>query len=92
MMAQQGPHMPHTKVVHLAEIKDLLAQLEVIRQHVLKGKVAGWFGTLRDEDGTETVYMGGVHARSSEDRLKAILKMSAARLQQSGMPMDGTHH
>lgn len=72
--------MKNTKVVHLAEVRHLLAELEVIRQAVLKGNVSGWMGTLQDADGTETVYLGGVYVEGSSQRLQAILKMSKARL------------
>lgn len=73
--------MKNTKVVHLGQVRDLLAELEVIRQHVLQGNVSGWMGTLRDAEGRDTVYLGGVYKDSAEHRLGAVLKMSAARVQ-----------
>jgi hypothetical protein len=73
--------MKNTKVVHLGAVRDLLAELEVIRQHILKGKTSGWIGALRDEDGVDTVYVGGSFSHSTSERLGAVLKMSAARVE-----------
>lgn len=83
--------MKNTKVVHLGAVRDLLTEWEVIRQHILKGKTKGWIGALRDEDGKDTIYVGGTFCDSSPDRLSAVLKMSAARVEiEDGLT--GTNH
>lgn len=73
--------MKNTKVVHLGAVRDLLTEWEVIRQHILRGNVKGWIGTLRDDADEDTVYVGGTFNHSTCDRLGAVLKMSAARVE-----------
>lgn len=78
--------MKNTKVVNLAAVKELLAELDRIRQRVLSGEVDGWMGVLR-EGGTDTVYVGGVYGTSSATRLQGVLKMSAARMAVEDPPL-----
>lgn len=79
--------MKNTKVVHIRQVRDLLAEWDVIRRDILRGRVCGWMGALQDVDGQNTVYLGGVFHNSSEDRLRAVLKMSAARVQTEAPPL-----
>lgn len=79
--------MKNTKVVHLADVRRLLAELDAVRQGILNGNVSGWIGALRDESGAETVYVGGDYHRSPELRLAAVLKLSSARVALEDQPL-----
>jgi hypothetical protein len=67
--------MPH-RVVNLGEVKDLLASLEDLRQHILKGEIRAFAVTLQGPEGKETVYLGGVYKRDYASALMAGLKQS----------------
>lgn len=67
------------KIVQLGEVRDLLAELDVVRQRVLAGDIAGWYGVLRDTDGEEVIYLGGLHKTDAAVALRSALKLSAAR-------------
>lgn len=79
--------MKNTKIVHLRQVRDLLAEWDVIRRDILRGNVSGWIGALQNGDGHETVYLGGLYGSDSAERLKAVLKMAAARVQEEEPPL-----
>jgi hypothetical protein len=75
-----------SKVVYMAAVKDLLAELEKLRADVLAGDALGWGGTVKFRD-REVVYLGGTFKDSLEDQTRAMLKVSAARMLQEDPPL-----
>jgi hypothetical protein len=78
--------MKETKVVYMAAVKDLLAELEKLRLDVLAGEVQGWGGTVKFTDGREVAYIGGTFKHSTADQARAMLKVSALRTMMEDTP------
>jgi hypothetical protein len=64
------------KVVNLGEARDLLAQWEEVRKHILRGTIRGYALTVRDEASGEAIYLAGDFRRDGAAALKAGLLMS----------------
>jgi hypothetical protein len=79
--------MKETKVVYMAAVKDLLAELEKLRLDVVRGEVQGWGGAVKFTDGREVAYIGGTFKDSSADQARAMLKVSALRMQAEDPPL-----
>jgi hypothetical protein len=79
--------MLKTKVVYMAAVKDLLAELEKLRLDILAGEVQGWGGTVQFTDGQEVVYIGGTFRTNAEDRARCMLKVSAVRTIREDPPL-----
>ena len=71
--------MQQTKIVNLGKVRDLLAEWEKVRAHIVTGHVTGWSATICDDE-HETVYLGGVYQDDPAAALRAALKSSAARV------------
>jgi hypothetical protein len=70
----------NTKVVNLGKVRDLLAEWETVRKHILAGNISGFQSMFCDTTtGRETIYVGGVYREDPQKALKAMLRMSAAR-------------
>jgi hypothetical protein len=69
-----------TKVVNLGSVRDLFSEWEKVYDAIRSGKVSAFQLTLRDGDGRETIYLGGVYREDPRLALGAILKTSAARV------------
>jgi hypothetical protein len=68
-----------TKIVVLGQVRDVLAEWERARSAFLTGKYKGFYLHLQNEEGGDTVFVGGVHKEDSYAATKAMLKVSAAR-------------
>lgn len=68
-----------SKVVNLGAVKDMLAELECARQHILSGDVSGFQAVFCDTEQQETIYLAGTYRNDPTKALKASLKLSAAR-------------
>jgi hypothetical protein len=66
------------KVVHLGEVRDLLAQWDRVRDSVRGGKTRGFAIALQDEDGREVIYTGGTYKADPASAMKSTLRLSAA--------------
>lgn len=75
------------KVVKLGMVRDLLAEWEKVRRHILAGETAGFHSMFCDSDGQETLFLGGVYKEDPEKALKATLKVSAARVLDEDEPL-----
>ena len=69
-----------TRIVNLGAVRDLLPELDKLRSAILTGQVSAFQCTLMDQEGQETLYMGGVYKEDPKLALGAILKASAARV------------
>jgi hypothetical protein len=79
--------MNKSNVVWMGAVRDLLSELDRLRSEVLAGNVQGWGGTVKFSDGREVVYLGGTYKESSEDRVRAMLKVSATRMKLEDPPL-----
>jgi hypothetical protein len=79
--------MKNTNVVWMGAVRELLAELDKLRSDVLAGGVQGWGGTVKYSDGREVVYLGGTFQESPEDRVRAMLKVSATRMRLEDPPL-----
>lgn len=79
--------MNKSNVVWMGAVRDLLAELDKLRADVLAGNARGWGGTVQYADGREVVYLGGTFKESSEDRVRAMLKVSATRMRLEDPPL-----
>lgn len=70
-----------TKVVDMRGVRDLLAEVEELRQRVLRGKIKAWAVAVRDEHGREAIYLGGSYKRDSAAALEVGMRMSWAQTQ-----------
>ena len=68
-----------TKVVNLGRVRELLPQWETVKAAILAGKTQGFSVTLIDDEGRDTVYIGGVYREDSRKALRAAMQQSAAR-------------
>jgi hypothetical protein len=76
-----------SKVVYMAAVKDLLAELDKLRGDVLAGKALGWGGAVKYADGREVVYIGGDFRHNAADHTRVMLKVSALRMLQEDPPL-----
>lgn len=79
--------MTKTKVVYMADVRDLLVELDKLRADVLAGEVQGWGGTVKFADGREVAYIGGTFKHSTADQARAMLKVSAVRMMREDPPL-----
>jgi hypothetical protein len=79
--------MNKTNVVYMGVVRELLAELDKLRADVLAGQAKGWGGTVMYADGREVVYIGGTFKESSEDQVRAMLKVSATRMRLEDPPL-----
>lgn len=78
--------MQANNVVYMGTVRDLLAELDKLRADILAGEIEGWGGSVKYADGREVTYLGGTFRGNSAERAKAMLKVSAVRVQHE----DGT--
>lgn len=78
--------METTNVVNLGQVRNLLAEWEKVREHIVAGSIEGWAATIRSKAGVETVYLGGVYREDSQLALSAGLRLSAARMMEEDEP------
>lgn len=71
--------MHQTKVVNLSKIRELLRELDEARRRVVNGSLSGWQTTLRDEQGRDTVFLGGIFSENPQAAIPALLNASAER-------------
>lgn len=79
--------MKSTKVVNLGSVRDLFAEWEKVHGAIRTGRVSAFQLTVRDDDGRETIYLGGVYKQDPRLALGAILKTSAARVSLEDQPL-----
>lgn len=72
--------MNKTKVVDLGTVRDLLAEWERVRSHILAGGIAGFQVAFCGENTNETIFVGGTYKDNPTAALRVALKMSAARV------------
>jgi hypothetical protein len=75
-----------SNVVNLGQVRNLLAEWDKVREHIIAGDIAGWAATIRNNSGRETVYLGGVFRNDSRLTLSAALRMSTARVMEEDEP------
>ena len=78
--------MNKTKVVNLGKIRDLLAEWERVRQHIVSGEITGFQATFCDSASGETIFLGGVYKDDPAAALRAAMKLSAARTLREDVP------
>lgn len=66
-------------VVNLGQVRDLLAEWERVKAHIVGGKITGFHATFRDSEQTETTFAGGVYREDPAQAARAALRMSAYR-------------
>jgi uncharacterized protein YbaA (DUF1428 family) len=66
------------KVVSLGQVRDLLAEWDRVKAHIVSGKITGFHAAFRDSDMNETMFAGGVY-RDPAEAARAALRMSAYR-------------
>jgi hypothetical protein len=64
------------KVIDLGAARDFLRDWDAVRQRILSGTVAGFALTVRDQRGSEAIYLGGHFKRCSQAALKAGMRSS----------------
>lgn len=74
------------KIINLGAVLDLQAEWEKGRDFIRSGRVRGFNLTLMREDGTEQIVLGGVYNADPQAAVRALLKMSAARVQEDDEP------
>lgn len=72
--------MNKTKVVNLGNVRDLLAEWDRVRLHILAGGITGFQAAFCDTNVSETIFLGGVYRDDPAASLRVALKMSAARV------------
>jgi hypothetical protein len=77
--AVQGVAVGSTKIVHLGQVRDLLAEWEQVRQAILAGQVDGFHTALR-RGTAETIYLGGVYKEDPHAAARAVLRVSIAHM------------
>ena len=77
-----------SRVINLGMVKDLLAELDKVRAHIISGKVAGFQSAFCDSQGeNEVLFMGGIYKQDKELAARAQLRMSAARMLEEDDPL-----
>lgn len=67
------------KVVNLGQVRDLLAEWDKVKAHIVSGNIAGFHAAFRDTEQNETVFMGGVYRDDPSAAARSALRMSAYR-------------
>jgi hypothetical protein len=67
------------KIVNLGLIKDLLAEWDRVRSHIVSGDITGFQTVFLDSDSHESIFTGGVCKDDPRAALKAALRLSMAR-------------
>lgn len=71
--------LKNTKIINLGMIRDLLPEWLNVKERITTEKVSGFYTVILDDQGRETIHLGGVYKQDSLRALKAGLKLSAAR-------------
>lgn len=79
--------MKQTNIVSLVRVRSLFTEWEKVKEHFRTTKVAGFQISVIAEDGSETIFRGGLLADDTALALKAMLRMSAARMQAEDEPL-----
>jgi hypothetical protein len=64
------------KVINLGRRLDLLRDWDRVREAIIKGRVHDWYVTLRDDDGAQTVFLGGIFKTDAKEAAKASMRVS----------------
>lgn len=73
--------MPHTtKIIDLGQIRDIRAEWAKVAHLLSNTKIRGFNLTLLDENGDEAIFLGGTYKADPHEAVKALLRMSAARV------------
>jgi hypothetical protein len=72
--------MNNTKIRDLGQVRDILAEWEMVRQALVAGVVAGFHVGLLDQNGAETIYVGGVYKSDPEAAARAALRAWMKRM------------
>lgn len=75
----RGSRVTRTTVRNLGQVRDLLAEWDRVRSGIVAGRVCAFHVTLCDGD-SETIYIGGAYKDDPERALRAVLRVSAARM------------
>jgi hypothetical protein len=73
LLLSRGKRM---KVVDMRGVRDLLRDVEEMRQRILRGRIRGWALSVTDEDGNQAVYLGGENKTDSVAALRAGMAVS----------------
>lgn len=73
------------KVVNLGQVRDLLAEWDKVKAHILNGEVAGFHASFRDSEQNETTFAGGVYLDPVE-AARVALRLSAYRTLTEDIP------
>lgn len=63
-------------VVDMRGVRDLLRDLDELRQHILQGRVQSWMLSVQDHHGQEAVYVGGRFKGDADAALRAGMRAS----------------
>lgn len=66
------------KVVDIHEVRDLLRDLDALRERVRRGGVKAWAMSVTDSRGKQEVHLGGTHKKDSAAALRASMAASWA--------------
>lgn len=69
----------HIKVVSLGQVRDLLAEWDRVKAHIVGGKITDFHAVFRDSEMNEAVFAGGVYREDPAEAARAALRMSAYR-------------
>lgn len=67
-------------VVHLGQVRDLRAEWDRVRDAVSRGRVTGFYLTVLNDNGKETIYVGGAYTEDPQLAARSALRMSMARM------------
>lgn len=84
--------MKNTKVVHIGVGWGVMAEWNRVRTRLAAGTSKGFFLVMDDEDGRDSVLLGGVYKDDPQRALSAILKISAARMLAEDPPLPKQAH
>lgn len=79
--------MRNTKIVNLGQVRDLLAQWEMVRELILSGRLTGFHLAVQEFDGGESIYSGGVYRTDHEAALRAVMKTSMVKMLAEDPPL-----
>lgn len=65
---------------HFGGKRELLAALDKVRQCILTGDIVAFTSRMRCSNGQEALISGGEHHPTSAETLRALLKLSKARV------------
>jgi hypothetical protein len=76
------------KVVDMRGVRDLLNDLDELRQRILQGRIRGWALSVTDWNGNQAVYLGGEHKTDADAALRAGMAVSWEMTKANAPPQD----